>query len=69
MAFLRVAVACLMVLLSVVGCEQGDEAEFLDFVRNVLALDANDDPAAINNQNFPNQLAAGEPLPLDVLLP
>jgi Tfp pilus assembly protein PilP len=69
MGFLRVAAACLMVLLAVVGCEQGDEGEFLDFVQNVLTRDANDDPVAINNQNFPNQLAAGEPLPLDVLLP
>ena len=43
--------------------------DFDTFVQQVLALDANSEPVAVNNLDFQNQFAAGDPVAVDTLLP
>jgi hypothetical protein len=70
MTYLRVIGACLIGVLLLVGCDtEDDETNFQDFVREVLAQDANDAPLEINDRTFVSQFAAGDPLPVEAFLP
>jgi hypothetical protein len=70
MTYLRVIGACLIYTLLLVGCQtEDDETAFQDFVREVLAQDANDEPVEINNRTFTAQTAAGDPVPVEAFLP
>jgi hypothetical protein len=69
MTYLRVTGACLIGALLLVGCQTDTETSFQDFVREVLAQDANDAPIEINDRTFTAQTAAGDPLPAEAFLP
>ncbi len=69
MTYLRLTGACLVYALLLVGCQTEDETTFQDFVREVLAQDANDAPIEINDRTFAGQIAAGDPVPVETFLP
>ena len=43
--------------------------DFINFVQQLLAADANSEPAPVNNLAFQNQLDAGDPMPVASFLP